>query len=128
MNNVRLAPFFNVNVNGIDSNGYYAVHTVTSEIRAIVAIENTDRGSDINNFGMVKLHDFNNIKLSDIKFSEFENDTACHVPDLNSVCVNLDASNQIWIYNDEEEYVGVGENEVRVVQIVQDNITRQYYL
>lgn len=98
MNNVRLAPFFNVNVNGIDSDGYYAVHTVTAEIRAIVAIENSDH---VNNFGMVKLHDFSNIKLSDIKFSGYEN---------------------------ESEYIEDDENEVRVVQIVQNNNVQQYYL
>lgn len=128
MNTVRLAPFFNVAINNIDSNGYYAISVRKGETQAIVAIENVDRGDDVNNFGMIKLHDFSNIKLSNIKFDKFENDTACHVPSLNSVCVNLDASTQIWIYSDESEYIEDDVNEVRVVQIVQNDNVQQYYL
>ena len=127
MNTVRLATFFNVAINNINSDGFYAVSVRTGETQAIVAIENSDHGDDINNFGMMKLHDFSNIKLNDIKFCEYKNITACHVPALNSVCVNLDASNQIWVYADEEEYCE-DENEVRVVQIVQNDNVQQYYL
>lgn len=127
MNTVRLATFFNVAINNINSDGFYAVSVRTGETQAIVAVENSDHGDDINNFGMMKLHDFSNIKLNNIKFSEFENGTACHVPSLNSVCVDLDSANQLWVYSDESEYCD-DENEVRLVQIVQNNITQQYYL